>query len=205
MRETRPHYYLVMRRTRPFLAVALLMLSVATIGPAVTTRAATGPQAVGNLYANWSDGETWSRYLEATSETEVGLGLQPTGKAGTMMLAFSARWTGRDAKGPPREIFVQIASPPVVNPLVLRTPTLIFVVSPRSKDQAVLDVSSRLSVDKPGAGQTVSNGLGKIDAKELARIAQATSLEGTVLGLEVVYTPAQRRAIRDFAQKISVK
>jgi len=194
-----------MTGTSTLLALVLSALPLAAVGTADTAPTVAPPQAVGNLYANWADGETWSRYLDATGETEVGLGLQPAGKSGTMFLAFSARWSGRNATGVPKDIFVQVGAPQLVNPLVLRTPTLTFVIDPPTKNKTILDLSSRLTVDKPGPGQIVSNGIGKIEPKELAQIARATTLEGTILGVDVEYRAAQRQAIRAFAQKISVR
>ena len=162
------------------------------------------PQAM-NLYANWKDGETWSRYIEATRESEIGLGLHPTGPSGTMLLAFFARWDGRTAKGAPKEIFAQAAIPPLLNPTVLRTASLSFVVNPGKKEMAVFDISGRLLVNDNSPGGIVSSGVGRVEPKEMAAIAQATALTGNVFNIEVEFSQAQRQAIRTFGQKIAGK
>jgi hypothetical protein len=162
------------------------------------------PQAM-NLYANWKDGETWSRYIEATRESEIGLGLHPTGTGGTMLLAFFARWDGRTAKGAPKEIFAQAAIPPLLNPTVLRTASLSFVVNPGKKDMAVFDISGRLLVNDNSPGGIVLSGVGRVEQKEMVAIAQATALTGNIFNIEVTFNQAQRQAIKTFGQKIAGK
>ncbi len=196
-----------MIRTGMLVLAAFSLVSVR--GPAVVSQAQlpgqmVPPQAV-HLYANWKDGETWSRYIEATNESEAGLGLHPTGPGGTMLLAFFARWDGRTAKGAPKDLFAQAAIPPLLNPTILRTASLSFVVNAGRKDMAVFDISGRLLVNDNSPGGIVSSGLGRIDPKEMAAIAQATALAASIFNIDVEFTQAQRQAIRTFGQKIAGK
>ena len=162
------------------------------------------PPQVMNLYAEWKDGETWSRYIEDTRETEVGLGLHPKGPGGTMLLAFFARWEGRSARGVPKEIFAQAAIPPLLNPTVLRTASLSFITNPGKKEQAVIDISGRLLVNDNSPGGIVSSGLGRIEVKEMAAVANATALNASIFNIEVQFTPAQMKALRTFGQKLGL-
>src|SRR5262245_57879602 len=161
------------------------------------------PPTVMNLYADWKDGENWSRYIEGTREYEVGVGLHPSGKGGTMLLAFFARWEGREARGTPKEILAQAAIPPLLNPTVLRTASLSFAANPGKKEMAVVDLTGRLLVNDNSPGGIVTSGLGRLEPKEMAIITQATALKASIFNIEVDFTPAQLKAIKTFGQKVA--
>lgn len=178
--------------------VVLLGLSIAaTRGP--------GPQAGAGPLATWADGETWSRYLAATGETEVGLGLQPSGSGGTMKVAFMARQRGKTAPRAPEEITVQLGSGALVNPNILRSPTLVFVLNPKTAQQVTLDLSSRLSVDNPAPGAAVTSGFARIPSAAFVRITRARRLSAMTLGLSVEFSPAQLEALRAFRDRLSLR
>ena len=163
------------------------------------------PPQVMNLYAEWKDGETWSRAIDATREYETGVGLHPSGKGGTMLLAFFARWDGRAARGAPKEVFVQAAIPPLLNPTVLRTASLSFVANPGKKEMAVIDLTGKLLVNDNSPGGIVTSGLGRLEPKEMAIITQATALRASIFNIEVDFTPAQLKAIKTFGQKLGAR
>lgn len=195
-----------MSHTRAFVA-AICALGILAIGSAPGAWSGGAVAQVGaGMLSSWADGETWTRYLVASAETEVGLGLHPSGTGGSAMLSFSARWPGRTVKGTPKEILVFAAPPANFTPNLRRAPTLIFVVDLKTLRRTVFDWSSRLSVfDQTGPGGQPTTGIAKISPEEYARLARATSIGATIFGIDVELKTVQRLALRNLALKFALK
>lgn len=165
--------------------------------------------------AAWGDLDTWSRYVPATDETEVGLGLKTAGAKTSMLVAFSARMKGRTPGQPPNEVLVHASAGVNGNALSARTKTLKFVLSSKSdagrgRSQndpggAVIDLSSRLGADDPTPGAQVNFATARIAPAEFLRIARCGRPTATVLGIDVAFRPDQIDAIRAFASQILLK
>jgi hypothetical protein len=163
------------------------------------------------LPAAWGDLDTWSRYIPASDETEVGLGLKPAGPKAPMLIAFSARLKGAAPTQAPGEIFVH-ASAGVQGRH--RSNTLKFVLKPSSNggqaavsgpNAPVIDLSSRLGTDDQSPGARVNFATATIASTEFLRIARSGEPTATVLGVDVTFRPDQMRAIRAFASRIFLK
>jgi hypothetical protein len=152
--------------------------------------------------ATWSDLETWSAYDAEKNETDVGLGLQPVGEAGPMLVAFTARLPGKRAAGRAREITVRVAASARSNPNVIRRPELRFQITGGLPDAHVLDLSGRLRVDDPAPGAAVDAGSARITLAELEAIGRAQRLAASVLGAAVAFRTDQIRAIAAFGERI---
>ena len=168
-----------------FLAVAGAWPAVLPAAPWEQTR---------ELRATWRDLETWSRPIEPTGETERGLGLHLSGAGGTVMVAFVVRTRGRG--GSAGEVTVQVATGPLVNPNRVQTPTLVWNGRDPKGHVFRIDLSSRLSVDNPAPGAQVTSGVARMRAVEFERLASATAVTATALGLDVTARPDQLDAIR---------
>lgn len=176
---------------------------VASVVWAAVAGAGTEPRQIwAGLQANWTDGQSWSTYLEASRETELGLGLQLTGPSGTVPVAFLGRVSVRDPRALPREIQVQAAVGYLGNPTLVRTSVLTLIADATSDRRLALDLSARLVVDDQAPGGIIQNGLATIRAAELVRLAEAETLSGNVLGFEVFFRPDQIRALRAFAERL---
>jgi hypothetical protein len=179
------------------------VLLVAWLVWAAVAGAGAEPRQIwAGLQANWTDGQTWSTYLEASRETELGLGLQLTGPSGTVPIAFLGRLSVRDPRVPPREIQVQAAVGYLGNPNVIRTSLLTLLADAKTNRRLALDLTARLVVDDQAPGGIIQNGLATIRSAELARLAEAETLSGNVLGFEVFFRPDQIRALRAFAERL---
>jgi len=196
-----------MRRATLALAVLLFALPLALAGRTAAPVTTDPPQIAAGVFANWGDGETWSRYLDLSDETDIGLGLHPSGAGGTMLLSFSARWHSRIASGQPQSIFVQVAAPAGINPNTVRQANLIFNVDRKTDRAVTIDLSPRLAVDRPGpiapGAEVVTSGVAKIDLAELSRLGRATTLSATILSVDVEFSAKQRQALKTYAQKVA--
>lgn len=165
--------------------------------------------------AAWGDLDTWSRYVPASDETEVGLGLKTAGAKTTMLIAFSARMKGQSPSQPPGEVLVHTSAGINGNARAARTKTLKFVLPSKSGDVrkasqgdaggAVLDLSSRLGADDPTPGAQINFATARIAPAEFLRIARCGRPTATVLGIDVAFRPDQIDAIRAFARQILLK
>ena len=178
------------------------MLTLGSAGRA--SRDPAAPQIAAGMLSNWKDGETWSRYLDRSDQTEVGLGLIPAGKGGSGLLSFAAKWPRRTVSGPPKAILVFSGIAANTDANLRRTPTLVFSLDARTSRPTLLDWTSRLVVDQIRPGGQPSSGVATITPADFARIARANTLAATLFGIEVEFKPAQRQAIRTFAQKIAI-
>jgi hypothetical protein len=194
---------------RPAIAVVVLLL-VGSVFP--TERFASAQGRIDELPAAWGDLDTWSRYIPATDETEVGLGLKPAGPDNSMLIAFSARLKGASPSEAPGDIFVHVSAGVQGRH---RSNTLKFVLKPASNGRAtaasnghnapVIDLSSRLGGDDGAPGARVNFATAKIAAAEFLRIARSGAPTATILGVDVIFRPDQLRAIRAFGNRIFLK
>lgn len=206
------------RSSRLFIAVFVLLLAGRSI---VNGRVAPGEDGVAaaasaqgqmrELPAAWGDLDTWSRYIPATDETEVGLGLKPEGSGSSMLIAFSAFLKGAAPSQAPAEIFVHVSAGVQGRH---KSNTLKFVLKPSAHggpsasnghNAPVIDLSSRLGADDQSPGARVNFATAKIAAAEFLRIARSGEPAATVLGVDVAFRPDQLRAIRSFGNRIFLK
>lgn len=208
------------RSSRLIIALSVLLLAGSPIAngreaPGEGGVAAAGPaqdQArMQELPAAWGDLDTWSRYIPATDETEVGLGLKPAGAGSAMLIAFSAFLKGSAPTQAPTEIFVHVSAGVQGR---YKSNTLKFVLKPSanggpssssSHNAPVIDLSSRLGADDQSPGARVNFATAKIAAAEFLRIARSGEPAATVLGVDVAFRPDQLRAIRSFGNRIFLK
>ena len=171
------------------------------------------------LPAAWGDLDTWSRYVPATDETEVGIGLKTAGADTTMLVAFSARMKGASPSQAPSEVFVHASAGVNANAGNVRNKTLKFVLASapagaggeRSVRAAngpsapVIDVSSRLGADNETPGARVNFATATLAPAEFLRIVKSGQPTATVLGVDVAFRPDQLRALRAFANRIFLR
>jgi hypothetical protein len=170
------------------------------------------------LPAAWGDLDTWSRYVPATDETEVGIGLRTAGAKTTMLVAFSARMKGATPSQAPSEVFVHASAGVNANGGPGRSKTLKFVLAPASapaerpvravangSPAGVIDLSSRLGSDDEAPGARVNFATARLAPAEFMRIARSGQPTATVLGVDVTFRPDQLRALRAFANRIFLK
>jgi hypothetical protein len=165
-------------------------------------------QTLKPLRAEWRDLETWGRYLEASRETEVGVGLQVAGPQGTMLVGFTGRLDIRNATAPPSEVTIQIGTAHSSNPNVVRRPTAVLRLDEKIADRKlVLDLTPRLIVDNPspgGPGAIVENGVATIRAADFVRLCSAETLTGEAFGFELVFRPDHVAAIHDLGVRLNL-
>ena len=180
-------------------AVAGALLAIVPVGHA---------QALKPVRAEWRDLETWGRYLEASRETELGVGLQVAGPQGTMLVGFIGRLDVRNATAPPLEVALQIGTGHTSNPNVVRRPTAVLRVDEQIVDRKLqLDLTPRLIVDNPspgGPGSIVENGVATIRAADFVRLCEAETLTGNAFGFEVIFRPDQVAAIRALGERLNL-
>jgi len=182
--------------TRGVLVLAAALASLPNVYAVARAQSATGYRA------SWGDLETWSRLIESSRENEVGVGLQAAGPGGVMFVAFTARIDTREPNVPPREVVVQVATPPRTNPNAIHTPTLSFTVDEKTDKRAVIDLTSRLTVDNPAPGSELKDGTARMRLPDFTRILNAETVKANVFGLDVTLRPDQIRAIRAFAERL---
>lgn len=160
----------------------------------------TGQDA--GLLAVWSDGEIRSQTIAATRETEMFLGLLPSGRHGTVTLVLSARLPRNPQGEPPGALQVRAAVGPRVNPNVIRKPVLMFVLDAGSKQAITLDLSDRLRGREIEPGTAIDNAIATISLVEFIQLLRAESVTGQILGLDFSLTSMQRQALREFGDRI---
>jgi hypothetical protein len=206
------------RSSRLIIALSVLLVAGSAIANGRVARGADGVAAAASaqgpmpqeLPAAWGDLDTWSRYIPATDETEVGLGLKPAGSGSSMLIAFSAFLKGAAPSQAPAEIFVHVSAGVQGRH---KSNTLKFVLKPAANGSSasnghnapVIDLSSRLGADDQSPGARVNFATAKIAAAEFLRIARSGEPAATVLGVDVAFRPDQLRAIRSFANRIFLR
>ena len=185
-------------------ALALLR-SIASIALAATLIAGVGrtaAQGLTGVQANWHDLETWSHYLEDTKQSELGLGLQPGGPAGSMLIAFLGRLSTRTPQAAASEVRIQVAANALSNPNLIRRATLTFLADAATDDRTPFDLSSRLIVDDPTPGGNVQNGIATMSPADFVRLGQSKTLTGNIFGFDVVFAREQIVAMKMFADTL---
>jgi len=177
---------------------ALQILAAAALLGGAALQAAS--QGLTGVQANWRDLETWSHYLEETKQTELGLGLQPSGS----LIAFLARVSLSSPRTPPREVRVQIATNALASPNLVRRATLTFLADAGTDERAAFDLSPRLTVDDSTPGGNLQNGVATVSAGDFARLAESKTLVANIFGFDVVFTRAQLAAMKAFAVKLNL-
>jgi hypothetical protein len=195
----------------------LLLLAAALLATArIVHGDEPGQGRVDEQPAAWGDLDTWSRYVPASDETEIGLGLKTAGTNTTMLIAFSARLKGRTPSQPPSEVLVHASAGMLSNAGRARSNTLKFVLpasaapaAARARgmpvSHAVIDLSSRLGADDQTPGARVNFATAKLAPAEFLRIVKCGEPTATVLGVDVRFRPDQLKAIRSFADQILLK
>ena len=175
-------------------AAVLLVIAIAGSG------LAAAPQGLTGVQGNWRDLETWTHDLGPGRQTELGLGLQPSGT----LVAFLGRLSAAAPRTPPREIRVQIAISPLSNPNLVRRPSLTFLVDADLDSRATFDLSSQVIVDDSTPGGNLQNGIATMSADDFARIARAKTITGNVFGFEVTFTREHIAAVKAFAARLNL-
>jgi hypothetical protein len=172
---------------------------------------------IDELPAAWGDLDTWSRYVPASDETEIGVGLKTAGAQTSMLVAFSARLKGRTPSQPPTEVLVHASAGALTNASGARSNTLKFMLPASGApapgrtvrtvpvNHAVIDLSSRLGGDDQTPGARVNFATAKLAPAEFLRIVKCGQPTATVLGVDVRFRPDQMQAIREFANLILLK
>jgi hypothetical protein len=168
-------------------------------------RAAAPVQVLVGLQGDWNDLDTWTHAFEDSHETELGLGLQPAGPGGTMLVAFLGRLDTRSPRVAPREITVQLVAPHRANPNTLRSATLRFILQDDTGKERTMDVSRRLIVDNIAPGAAIEDGVARISANDFVALTQASALSANVLGFDVVFRPDQIRAMQALAVRLHLR
>jgi hypothetical protein len=184
------------------LGAALVALIVVgnTVAP---TRAAA--QMLQGLRSEWGDLETWTRAIESSRESELGLGLQLNGSAGTTLVAFMGRLSARDPRTPPRDLDIQVGTHKMTNPNLLRRPSLTFLMDEGTDKRKSVDLGPSLKVDDPSPGAIISDGIARIDAADFLAMANAKKIKGNVFGFDVTLRSDQIAAIRALAERLQMK
>jgi hypothetical protein len=178
---------------------------------AVTTVAALATAGVGRAsaqieagaLATWADLSTWSRPDPAAGGTEVGLGLVVEGPDGAMRLAFFVIERQRGGRTPPpAQIGVRAAAGSRMNPNLLRTPTLAFILRTPGQETEEIDVSSTMTVDNPAPGAAVTSGVGHIPVARFRALTTSKEVLARIFGAEVALREDQLEAIRAFRERV---
>lgn len=185
------------RRMRSAAVIAVLVLAGSwSAGARLDAR-----QGLTGVQANWGDLETWSHYIEDARQNELGLGLQPAGPDGRMLIAFLGRLAVRNPR-PPAEVRVQVAASALGNPNLVRRATLTFLADGATDRRQTFDLSSRLIVDDPTPGGNLQNGVATMPAADFIRLAEAETLSANIFGFAVNFTSAELAAMREFAESL---
>jgi hypothetical protein len=182
--------------------VLIGLAGAAAVALAVPFAANVRAQLVAGLRANWTDLETWTHPDDGARQDEVGLGLQASGPTGVMLVAFTARTSRREPNTPPAAVAVQVGTPVMANPSIVRTSTLTFTVENAAHERSVINLGSRLRVDSSPDGAPIENGIAELTPAEYQRLAGARTLAANVLGFDVAFRPDQIRAMRTFAARL---
>ena len=198
-----------MRRTHAPLVVVALGTLVATPGAATsseTTECVALPLVAGQLEdvlsAGWRDGEIRSEHIAGTRETELSLGLLPSGQHGMLTVVLSARLQQRDRAEPPGTLHVRVGAGLNVNPNVVRRPVLRFVLDPGTGRTTTIDASERLRFLDLDPAATFDNASAIISLVEFIQLLRAEEITGQAFGFDFGLTSKQREALRAFGIRV---
>lgn len=154
------------------------------------------------LAAKWRDGEIRSANIASAKETDISMGLLPSGRHGTLTFVLSARLQQRAPAEPPGTLQVRIAAGLNVNPNAIRRPVLRFILDPKGPKTTTIDASDRLRILDLDPAASLDNASGTITLVEFIQLLRADVITGQILGLDVSFTPKQRDALRDFGMRV---
>lgn len=154
------------------------------------------------LAAKWRDGEIRTEVTPSTGETNISLGLLPSGPHGTLTLVLSARLERRVPPEPPGTLQVLMGAGLNVNPNAIRRPVLRFVLNPESPETTIIDASDRVRVLDPDPSSSLDNVSATITLVEFIQLLRADAIAGQILGLDVSFTPQERNALREFGLQV---
>jgi hypothetical protein len=146
----------------------------------------------------WKDLETWSRFNATANETEIGLGLQPSG----LSLAFTAIFPGKSPKPPASEIIIKLALDPNYNSTVIRDPRLTFVLDEGQPKLAVLDLSGRFLGNELIPTINLRSGIARMTPAEFQRLTRARGIKVNILNSLVELSKVQLDAMRAYGKKV---
>ena len=173
-------------------------LVLSAVAVSAVALAAQSPE----IRPTWKDLETWSRFVATANETEIGLGLQPSGPTGSLALAFTATFPGKSPKLPASEIIVKVAMSPNFNSLVIRDTKLTFVLDEGLPKLAVLDLSSRFLGNELMPTTRLTSGIARMTPAEYQRLTRARAVKANVLGAQVELSKVQLDAMRAYGKKV---
>lgn len=154
------------------------------------------------LSAKWRDGEIRSQAIPSTGETEISLGLLPSGPRGTLTLVLSARVRQRVPAEPPASVHLFVGAGLNVNPNAIRRPVLRFVLDANSPKSVTIDASDRLGILDLDPSSSLDNVSAAITFVEFVQLLRADVITAEILGLNVSLTRKQRDALRDFGMRV---
>ena len=182
--------------TRTGLQCAVIVALAAALAPV------GGAQNLRPTRSEWRDLETWGRYVEASRETEQGLGLQVSGPQGSLGVAFTGRLDVRNPTTPASEVTMQISAGPASNPGVMRRVTALLRIDEKLDTRMQIDLTPRLVVDDPTPSATFANGVATMRAAEFVRLCNAETLTAEAFGFELVFRPDHVAAIRELGERL---
>jgi hypothetical protein len=157
----------------------------------------------------WRDLETWSRDTGLAPDTEIGLGLQLTGRDGQVGAAFSVVRLRNTPNAQPKEVVMTLV--PQYDPTRVRFTNAWFVATTKDskgvKKEERLDGSGRMVTYPPAP---YAPGDGPVSAhvnwtsKEFVAIAEADAVTGNLLNVAFTFRPDQLKAVNAFARRIGL-
>ncbi len=146
------------------------------------------------------DCEIRAAYSDMTDATDIWLTLEPRtpdGKPGPpgTVVTLTARFAGKRPARPATEVEVRA--------------NVGMLWAPRAELWLLLDGEDRIDLDAktPVLGMNANSGIDFVTAtmstRTLEQIANARRVTGSVLGLQVEFTDAQREALRRFLERVT--
>ncbi len=157
--------------------------------------------------ANPRDLETWSFYDQPAQETETGLFLALTGKAGGgAWLTIVVRQPGRSTNAPARSISLLFSAGLNFVPTEHR-PTLRVAIDAGKPYQTLLDLTSRLGAapTTAGADRETGRASAKPEIDEIRALAEAETVQIHVFNATFDLRPDQITAIRALVDRVAVR
>jgi hypothetical protein len=195
------------------IAVAAVLAVVAPPGQTVDAAQGRGgpptpPQTLGPPIAapsliGWKDLETWTREVAGPANVEFGLGLQLSGKDGTVSAGFAVTRLKEAFNATPK-YSVAVTLIPAFNPNRVRWTTASVVVTGADKKKTPIDMSGRITTYPPGpfgAGDGPLNAQISMTAEEFLVLADAVTATGDLLSVPVTFRADQIRALRALGQR----
>lgn len=192
-----------MRSVLVFLFIGVVGVAAAMARAAAReAELAVTPQLQDVLAANWRDGQIRTEVISGTRETEISLGLLPSGQYGTLTLVFSARLPKSASAEPPGTVQIRIGAGLNVNPNAVRRLVLRFILDPKTSQATTIDASDRLRILDLDPSASLDNASAVITLVEFIQLLRADVITGQILGLDVSLTSKQREALRDFGTRV---